>query len=76
MILCEANCEQFCHLRCLFLCLKTVLGLKINLSKLEIVFVGDVDDVGVWLVFLGGVAYLPMKYLGFPLKISYKASTI
>jgi hypothetical protein len=45
LIFCEANCEQFRHLQCLFLCFKVGSGLKINLSKSEIVPVGDVGDV-------------------------------
>jgi hypothetical protein len=51
LILCEANCEQLRHLQCLFLCFEVVLGLKINLAKLELVLVGDMGDVEGWLVF-------------------------
>jgi hypothetical protein len=54
-----------------------VSGLKINLSKSEIVPVGDVGDVEGLASILGcGVALLPMKYLGLPLGTHYKASTI
>jgi len=54
-----------------------VLGLKINLSKSEIVPIGDVGDVEVLASILGcRVASLPMKYLGLPLGSAYKASTI
>ena len=51
-----------------------VLGLKINLSKLEIVLVGDVDGLA---SILGcGVTSLLMKYLGLPLGAYYNASII
>lgn len=43
LIFCEANHEHLCYMRGL-LCFETVSGLKINLSKLEFVHVGDVDD--------------------------------
>jgi hypothetical protein len=76
LIFCEANCEQLRNY-CLFLCFEAVSGLKINLSKSEIVLVGDVGDVEGLARILGcRVASLPMKYLGLPLGASYKASTI
>jgi len=46
LIFCEANSYNLLHLRCLSLCFEVVLGLKINLSKLEFVLVGVVEDVG------------------------------
>jgi hypothetical protein len=68
LIFCEPNVEQFRDLRCLFLCFEAVSGLKINLSKSEIVPIGDVGDVMELASILGcGVASLPMKYLGLPL---------
>jgi hypothetical protein len=77
LIFCEPSCEQLCNLRCLFLCFEAVLGLKINLSKLEIVLVGDVGDVeGLASIFGCRVVSLSMKYLGLPLGAFYKASTI
>jgi hypothetical protein len=61
----------------MFLCFEVVSGLKINLSKSEIVPVGDVGDVeGLSSILECGVALLPMKYLGLPLGAHYKASTI
>jgi hypothetical protein len=74
LIFCEPNVEQFQDLRYLLLCFDVVLGLKINLSKSEIVPVGDVEN---WASILGcGVASLPMKYLGLPLGAKYKDSNI
>ena len=51
-----------------------VLGLKINLSKSEIVPVGH--EEGLVSILGCRVASLPMKYLSLPLGASYKASTI
>jgi hypothetical protein len=36
--------DQLCHLQCFFLCFEVVSGLKINLAKLELVPVGNVDQ--------------------------------
>lgn len=52
LIFCEANSEQLCNLCCLFLCFEPVLGLKLNVSKSEIIPIGQVADV-VWLIYLG-----------------------
>ena len=59
LIFCEANHEHFCHLRCLFLCFKAVSGLKINLSKSELVPISNVNGVG-------GMAHI--LGLGWPLS--------
>lgn len=67
LIFCEVNLDHICHLCCLFLCLETVLGMKINLAKLELVLVGIVEDVGSLASILGCKVFsLPMKYLGLP----------
>jgi hypothetical protein len=59
------------------LCFEDVSELKINLSKSEIVPVGEVGDVEGLASILGcGVALLPIKYLSLPLGARYKASTI
>jgi hypothetical protein len=77
LIFCEANSEQLRNLRCLFLCFEAVLGLKINLSKSEIIPVGEVVDVeSLANIFGCRVAMLPMKYLGLPLGASYKSTSI
>jgi len=57
-----------------FLCFEAASGLKMNLAKLELVLVGNANNVA---GILGcGVASLPMKYIGFPLEASYKAKHI
>jgi hypothetical protein len=77
LIFCEPNVEQLRNLRCLVLCFKVVSGLKINLSKSDIVPVGEVDDVEGLSRILGcGLVSLPIKYLDLPLGAQYKASNI
>jgi hypothetical protein len=46
LIFCDADAEQLRNLRCLFFCFEAASGLKINLSKSEIVPIGEVQDVG------------------------------
>jgi len=57
----------------LLLCFEAASGLRINLSKSEMVQVGEVGDVEELASILGcGVASLPIKYLGLPLGAKYK----
>jgi hypothetical protein len=74
LLFCEPSVEQFRNLRCLLLCFEVVLGMKINLSKSEIVLVSDVEGLA---SILGcSVPSLLTKCLGLPLVSHYKASTI
>jgi hypothetical protein len=74
LLFCDPSVEQFQNLRCFFLCFEAAFGLKINLSKSDIVAVGEVEDVE---GLTGcGVASLPIPYLGLPLGAHYKASSI
>lgn len=76
LIFCEPNVEQLRNLRCFLLCFKVVSGLKISLSKYEIVLVGAVGYVEDLASIIGGVASIPIKYLGLPLGAKYKDSNI
>ena len=40
---CEADVEQILHVRMLLLCFQAVIGLKVNVSKSELVPIGKVD---------------------------------
>ena len=52
-------------------------GLRVSMSKSEMVLVGDVGDVTPLADFLCcRVGALPMQYLGMPLGSSYKSVTI
>jgi hypothetical protein len=73
LILCDPIADQIRDLRCLLLCFEAASGLRINLSKFEMVPVGEVGDVEELANILGcGVASLPIKYLGLPLGAKYK----
>jgi hypothetical protein len=73
LIFCDHIADQIRDLRCLLLCFEAASGLRINLSKSEIVLVGEVGDVEELASILGcGVALLPLKYLGLPLRVKYK----
>ncbi|XP_059446327.1 uncharacterized protein LOC132177866 [Corylus avellana] len=77
LILCGADEEHLKNLRCLFLCFEAVSGIKINLSKSEIVPIGEVEDIDRLANIFGcRVAGLPMKYLGLPLGAPYRSTTI
>jgi hypothetical protein len=64
-------------LQCIFLCFEAPSGLRTNLAKLEIVPLGEVEDVEELASILGcRVSLLPTKYLGLSLGASYKAIAI
>jgi hypothetical protein len=76
-IFCNAMPGQLRYLRSVFLLLESAFGLKVNLFKLVLIPVGNVDQVGMLAGILGcGVASLPVKYLGLLLGASYKAKHI
>ena len=72
-----ANPDHLCNLHCLFLCFESVLGLRINLAKLELVLVGNAINVEGLIGILGcRVSSLSVKYLGLPLGASFKFKSI
>jgi hypothetical protein len=74
LILCGTNLVHLCNLRCLFLCFEAVSGLRINLAKLELVPIGNVNNVEGLANIIGcRVSYLPMKCLGLPLGALFKS---
>uniref|UniRef100_A0A2N9EUU7 Reverse transcriptase domain-containing protein n=1 Tax=Fagus sylvatica TaxID=28930 RepID=A0A2N9EUU7_FAGSY len=77
LIFCGANSEQAWYLRGVFIWFQAISGLKINLSKSELVPVGQVTNVPELAGILGcRVASLPLTYLGLPLGASYKSKSI
>ena len=77
LIFCEADLEQILILRMILIWFEAVSGLKINLSKSELVLVGVVHNIDLLLNVLGcKQGSLPMKYLGFPLGAKFKDKTI
>jgi hypothetical protein len=72
-----ANLDHLRYLCDLFLCFEAVFRLKINLAKVELVLVGNANNVDGLIGILGcGVYFLPLKYLGLPLGASFKAKSI
>lgn len=67
-MLCEASEDHFCFLCCLFLCFEAIFGLKIKLSKSELLLIGRVENVATLMEILGYKIFnLPVTYLGLPL---------
>jgi hypothetical protein len=77
LIFCEAHPQQVRYVRLIFLCFEAVSGLRVNIGKSEIVAIGEVEDIGALATILGcSVAALHIKYLGLPLGVSYKATSL
>ena len=61
----------------LLLCFQAVTGLKVNVSKSELVPIGEVNNVHALAEILGfWIGSLPMTYLGMPLGASHKSPSI
>jgi len=73
-IFCNARPAQLRYLISHFLLFKAASGLKVNLTQLALIPVGDVVKAEGLADILGcGVANLPVTYLGLPLGASYKS---
>ena len=77
LIFCNADLDQLLILRIVLIWFKAGTGLKINLSKLELVPIRVVHNIELPLSVLGcKQGSLPMKYLGLPLGAKFKNKTI
>ena len=77
LIFYKADLDQILILRMILIQFEAVPGLKINLGKSELVPVGVVNNIDLFLVVLGCKQdSLPMKYLGLPLGAKFKEKTI
>lgn len=77
LVFCEAYPSHLRYLRVLLLCFEAISGIKVNLAKYLLVPVGNVDNAAELAVILGcGTSSLPLKYLGMPLGVCYKAKSI
>jgi hypothetical protein len=75
LIFSDANRNHILYLRLLFSWFEAISGLKINLSKSEMVPVGQVPNIEVLADILGcNITQLPMSYLGLPLGAKFKSS--
>jgi len=66
LIFSRADPDRLRHLWCLILCFEVVSSLKVNLAKLVLVPMGNVDVDGLVDIMGCGVLPLPLKYLGLP----------
>ena len=77
ILFCDVEVEQVLHVRLLLLCFQVVTGLKVNVTKSELVPIEEVNNVHVLAEILGcRVRALPMTYLGMPLGASHKPPSI
>ncbi|CAL5368692.1 unnamed protein product [Camellia sinensis] len=77
LVFCDAEVAQLGFLRCVLVYFEAVSGLRINLSKSELIPVGEVGQLPVLAAVLGcKVATLPVTYLGLPLGASFKAKGV
>ena len=77
VLFCGADPLQIWHLRGVFIWFQAISGLKINLSKTELVPVGQVPHVNELAGVLGcKVAALPLSYLGLPLGATFKQKSV
>jgi hypothetical protein len=77
LIFCGAQAEHDRNLSCTFLCFEAVSVLRINLGKSKLVPIGEVEDVESLAHILGcRIGFLPITYLGLPLRASFKAISI
>ena len=77
ILLGDTSVEQFLRIRMLLTCFTAFTGLKINISKIEMVPVGEVNNLDELADILGcKIRVLPMTCLDMPLGASYKASSM
>ena len=73
VLVCDANLEQLMYLGWTLMRFEAFSGLRINLSKSEIILVGKASNVETLAAELGcGVGSLPTTYLGLPLGAPHR----
>ena len=74
ILFCDAYPEQVTCLRQVLMCFEAVTGLRVNMSKSEMVPIGEVTNLSYLANILSCcMGTLPMTYLGMPLGSSFKA---
>ena len=77
LLFCEPNKDQIKFMSWTLMWFEAMSGLRINLSKSEIIPVGLVDNVDELALELGcGIGSFPTSYLGLPLGAPHKASRV
>jgi hypothetical protein len=75
LIFCKDSPEQLAYLRGIFLLFEAASRLKVNLAKLVLILVGNIQQVDYLASILEcEVASLPLEYLGLPLRAPNNAS--
>ena len=74
---CDASKEQLLYIRMVLIFFESIIGLKVDIGKCEIVPVGKVRNLDALArILCCKVGHLPMTYLGMPLGAHYKDSSI
>ena len=74
IIFCDSCPEQLAYIRRVLTCFEAMTSLRVNMSKSEMVPIGDVDNISSLADILScHIGALPMTYLGMPLGVSFKA---
>jgi hypothetical protein len=77
LTMCGADADQLWHLRGIFIWFQAIFGLKINLTKSELVPMGHVPNVAVLAGYMGcRASSLPMSHLGLPLGARFKQKDV
>ena len=73
----DAHPEQLLYIRMVLTCFEVVTGLKVNMTKSEMVPIGEVNGLSALAdILYCHVGSLPLHYLGMPLGTYYKALEI
>jgi hypothetical protein len=77
ILFCEPILDQVGYVKCTLLCFEAASRLKVNLSKSEMVQIGNVSNLSSLAAWLDcKISTVPMKYLGMPLGARFKSKQI
>ena len=77
IIFCDVEPEQLLYIRMVLTCFEAVTGLRVNITKSEMVPMGDVVDLpGLAALLSCKIGSTPLSYLGMPLGAPFKALSI
>ena len=77
ILFCDACPEQLMYIRRVLTCFEAVTGLRVNMSKSEIIPIREVDNLSSLADILScRIGALPMTYLGMALGASFKATVV